>query len=53
MKNQSVVTHHRLQSIGDILVAMQCHPLDMMRLVIYESHIFTGNFSSINSIGGK
>ena len=39
MKNQSVVTHHRLQSIGDILVAMQCHPLDMMRLVIYESHM--------------
>ena len=40
MKNQQpVVTHHRLQSIGDILVAMQCHPLDMMRLVIYESHM--------------
>lgn len=40
MKDQQpVVTHHRLQSIGDILVAMQCHPLDMMRLVIYESHM--------------
>lgn len=39
MKNQPVVTHHRLQSIGDLLVAMQCHPLDMMRLVIYESHM--------------
>lgn len=40
MKNQPVITHHRLQSIGDLLVAMQCHPLDVIS--IEEIHVSWG-----------